>query len=575
MKKSLVSILSVLLMSGISGSAWAGSVVAADLNCTNPAGCVQTNEISDGAVTNNKIATGAVATSNIAGGAVTTGTIADGAVSTTKISDGAVTTNKVVDGAVTNGKIAAGAVTDVNISGTISGSKLGSHTHNGSDIADGTITNSKIGDGAVTDSKISGTISGAKLGTHVHSGSDIMDATITTSKIADGAITGNKLTDWSVNGSKIADFSITDTKISSNAIDTSKIADGAVTDAKIAGPITASKLAGSIGVENLGVYTGIKIVHKGAADNVNTFNALSAAMQAVGSNSADRYAIIVMPGIYAEDFSFLNPWDVVRYNIDIIGQSRTGTIIRPLNSYGWSPTMFPLADGLVVKNVTFEGGVDISGSNDVSIIDSTIRTGAAAYGILSHSPTNVIIENITIEAASNGRGMFLYGYSKGSNIKLNNITIKLANGSSGIWVFPTGGYDDPVKITNLTITGVSSTGFGMSFFSYSSGAVELDNVSIEDTVNTFSYDPQQMGDIKVKATNCKFNNTGELVMGGGSNRLEINIDNSTIKNSITSTASPIKIGGSKITGSITSSNGQVKIINSYDGNYDPIQNGSY
>lgn len=123
MKKTFVSILLGLFMAGLSGQAWAGSVVAADLNCANPAGCVQTNEISDGAVTEPKLA----------------------------------------NGAVTNVKLADGAVTDAKILGVISGAKLGAHGHYGSDIVDGTITSTKIADGAITDAKISGPISASKI----------------------------------------------------------------------------------------------------------------------------------------------------------------------------------------------------------------------------------------------------------------------------------------------------------------------------------------------------------------------------------------------------------------------------
>lgn len=67
------------------------------------------------------------------------------------------------NGCVNDTDIADGAITDSKISGTIAGSKLGSHTHNGSDIVDGTITTSKISDGAITDAKITGPISTSKL----------------------------------------------------------------------------------------------------------------------------------------------------------------------------------------------------------------------------------------------------------------------------------------------------------------------------------------------------------------------------------------------------------------------------
>lgn len=144
MKKSFVSILTGLFMLGIAGSSWAVGVTATDVQC-NPAGCVNPSDI------------------------------AASSVETAKIADLNVTEAKIANLNVTEGKIADGAVTDIKISGIISGSKLGTHTHNGSDIVDGTISTSKIGTGAVDTGNIA-------------------DIAITTGKIADGAVTDAKLT---------------------------------------------------------------------------------------------------------------------------------------------------------------------------------------------------------------------------------------------------------------------------------------------------------------------------------------------------------------------------------------------
>lgn len=124
MKKAFVSIMLGLLIGGLSGNVWAGSVVAADLNCTNPAGCVQTTEISDGAVTEPKLATGAVSSGKIADGAVTNSKLADWSVTGSKISDYAITDSKISSNAVNSSKIVDGAITDAKITGPISAAKL-------------------------------------------------------------------------------------------------------------------------------------------------------------------------------------------------------------------------------------------------------------------------------------------------------------------------------------------------------------------------------------------------------------------------------------------------------------------
>ncbi|MBI4837755.1 MAG: hypothetical protein HY806_01090 [Nitrospirae bacterium] len=109
---------------------------------------------ADGTSGQNTNSGSGIKTGHIQDNAVTTSKVADGAVTTQKITDSAISTSKIADGAVTTSKILDGAVTDAKITGPISGSKLGSHSHSGSDISDGTVTSSKLADGAVTPSKI-------------------------------------------------------------------------------------------------------------------------------------------------------------------------------------------------------------------------------------------------------------------------------------------------------------------------------------------------------------------------------------------------------------------------------------
>lgn len=502
---------------------------------------VTNSKIADGAVTAVKLGAGAVGSNNIASGAVTTANIADGAVSSSKIGlgavstsaimDTAVTTIKIVDSAVTTDKLADGAVTDAKITGPISAYKIsGLGTDN---IVDGAVIASKIADGAVTDAKITGPISGEKLGAHAHYGSDIVDGTITSSKIAEGA----------------------------------------VTDSKISGPIAAEKITGIVGMGN---YAKIKVVHKGSADGTNTFNSLTAAIQAIGPNTAERYAIVVMPGTYTENFSFLDPW-YISYNIDIIGESRTGSIIKPTgnhwNNYSNYRPYIHLPDRMTLKNISIEGIVDLSGDVGVSVVDCfinvTTQSGLGA-GIMSHYPQKVTIDNVDI--IGDGSGMWLYNYWDVDNIVLNNIRIKLTEpDAGGIWIYPS--QPTPIKFSNISITGTGTNGWAFAFFSYDSGLVELDNVTINGQLPPFAYSGS--GTISVNARNCNFNSTANLINGSGSSYLNFSIDNSVINNVVSSSASPVKIGNSKIAGPLQPVSGLVTVVNSYNGSYQPIPNGSY
>jgi len=361
--------------------------------------------------------------------------------------------------------------------------------------------------------------------------------------------------------------------LSAGQVTTTVIADGAVTDAKISGPISASKISGTIGLSS---YAGVKVVHTGTIDGVNSFNTLTAAIQAIGpNNSAGRYAIVLMPGTYAEDFSFLNAWGI-QYNIDIIGQSRTGSIIKPLNNPWRSSepgykSCIHLSDGMFFRNLTVQGILDISGSIGVGITDSLIDAAAATgygAGIMSHYPQKLTIDNV--EIISDGDGMWLYNYWDVDNIVLNNIRIRLtAPEHGGIWIFPS--QATPIKFTNLNITGLAG-GQAMAFFSYWSGLVELDNFTVNGQIPVFAYGGS--GTISVNARHSNFNSTGSLI-AVGSGSLDFTIDNSVINGTVASTGSPVKIGNSKITGGIQGGSGLVTTINSYGGSYQAIQNGTF
>jgi hypothetical protein len=320
-------------------------------------------------------------------------------------------------------------------------------------------------------------------------------------------------------------------------------------------------------------YAGVKyVVSSGQTDGINTFSTLSAAIKAIGPNSNGRYAIILMPGSYQENFSFLNSWNV-RYNIDVIGQSRSGSIIvptnNPWNNYSNYKSCIRVSDGMVFKNLTVNGIIDMSSTIDAKVVDVDVNGDAVpgdGVGIMSHYPQKITIENVNITSSKGG--MWLYHYYDVNNIIMSNIRINLtAPGVVGIWVYPSEAI--PLKFNNVTISG--STGLAFSFFSYESGLVELDHVTINGQLTPFGYD--NSGTIAVNARYCNLNTTTSLLTNGVGNRnLSFTIDNSVISNSVSTLASPIKVGNSKIVGQILPSNGLLTTVNSYDGNYQPIPN---
>ena len=327
-------------------------------------------------------------------------------------------------------------------------------------------------------------------------------------------------------------------------------------------------------------YAGVKIVHTGPADGVNTFSSISAAIQAIGPNNpAGRFAVVIMPGVYSENFTFLNTWNV-QYNIDLIGQSRTGTIIQPQGNpwRDWDPnwkSCIRLADGMFFKNLTVRGTVEISSSVGVGLIDCIIDIASAAggygFGIASHYPQKVTLDNV--EIISDGLAMWLYNWQDVENFVINNVRIKLTTPTAGgIWVFPSR-TDAPVKFKNLTISGPSGA-YGIQFFSYVSGTVEFDNLTINGQIPAFSSGGQ--GTVSVNVRNSSLNSTASLIdNNAGSPTLDFTLDHSTIYNTVATSQSQIKIGNSKVIGPIQGGSGLVTVVNSYNGAYQPIPNGSY
>lgn len=167
-----------------------------------------------------------------------------------------------------------------------------------------------------------------------------------------------------------------------NGVKTGHIQDGSVTDAKIVS-ISAEKIAGIIGVDKIASYAGVKIVHKGAVDGVNTFTTIAAAVQAIGANTAERYAIVVMPGVYTEDFSFFDAAGT--FNMDIIGASRSGSYLKATGNHwrAYDPSWrsyLHLANGLFLKNLSFEGIVDIGYTSGAGIVDCDLLPARAPQG---------------------------------------------------------------------------------------------------------------------------------------------------------------------------------------------------
>ena len=436
---------------------------------------------------------------------------------------------------------------------------------------------------------------GVKTG-HIQDGavitSKIIDAAITTPKIADGAVTAAKLGANAVSTVNIADGAITDAKIA-GPISASKIsglttvvADGSVTTNKIAdGAVTDAKVSGIIGADKLSSYSHVFIVHKGPANNQTTFNSVKSVFDYLFSLTqqgpnwlGERQAILVMPGIYEEDLSVLNDYtcngqrgcSAPAVNVDIIGASRSGSIIALVNNniYDSPQGSMQLRSGMYLKNLTVEGVLNVSHAQNAGVIGSDVLTPWIAFYGGWENIKNFTIDDVYIDPVGNPAIGF-WGTGENDTLKFNNIRI---NNGYILLIYPI--TEKPFKFSNITFTGNSATMFTAWYANSNapSATFNFDNISLDGTYyNAFNISGSAA--VKINVTNSKLNNYTALLADTNPGNNELAINNSVLSIA-SSPGSSVKIGNSQI-GTIQPGSGAIKVVNSYNANFDPYNNGQY
>jgi len=150
------------------------------------ADAIREAQILDGEITTDKIRDLQITTAKIADSQITTDKINNLDVTDAKLASNAVVTSKIRNDAVTRDKIDGGAVGSNELdNGSVSSGKIQNRAVGSSKIADGAVGTSQLANGAVTNSKISGSISGSKIGSGI-SGGNLNNGSVSNSKLSSG-----------------------------------------------------------------------------------------------------------------------------------------------------------------------------------------------------------------------------------------------------------------------------------------------------------------------------------------------------------------------------------------------------
>jgi hypothetical protein len=131
--------------------------------------------------------------------------------------------------------------------GSITATEIGTDAVTSPKILAGAVVSGKVFAGSITATEIAGlTITAAKIAAHAITANEIFAGTITANEIATGTITGNKIYGGTITGDLIAGRTILASSLVAGTITSAEIYAGTITSDKIAGlTITGDKIAGN------------------------------------------------------------------------------------------------------------------------------------------------------------------------------------------------------------------------------------------------------------------------------------------------------------------------------------------
>jgi hypothetical protein len=370
-----------------------------------------------------------------------------------------------------------------------------------------------------------------------------------------------------------------------SGVKTGHIQDGAVTDAKITGPISSSKIestgldADTLDGQHASAFANAghnhdSVYQKNYANEIvvaksgGDFTSIQAAIDSItNATASDPYRITVKPGIYDEAIN-------MKAYVDIAGSGQGNTTLdytggdAPTVTWPWPVVNGPSLEDLTAKNtgaywtVLYAGDAVIR--NVTVIVPDTGQDGIVGWGKLEVYNAKIFLN------AGLGTGNFGINFDgtsllvKDCVIEMHSVTGTWAGWSIGIYA-----NDAVVDNTVITVTGEAMGGYGI-YGRRNKISNSVVDVSATDN-ETVGVDGRDVTITNSRITSTSVTATdsyGVQQWGTGT----IDIDNSVVSGATYGIKGDnFKVGSSRLVNGYNCSL-TCKVVNSYDGNYNPIPN---
>jgi len=354
----------------------------------------------------------------------------------------------------------------------------------------------------------------------------------------------------------------------------------------------------------------VRVVQKAPVDGVRTFATIQAAIDSItGASATNRFVVQVMPGTYVESIQAKDYVDIVGSGTDDTVLQADGT--KPGAIIGTAPSMVA---GFSVRNLTiislgaggYRYGIYLEGHSDtVTLRNVTVKMLIAGSTAIQQNiafgpgPSKLEIHDSRIESTGEGNIAVSTGGSvlisktvididaggggeaiMAANPTILDSTISITVADSGYGVMVEAGVGTIVN-SDITVRATRSDVENFGVVTYSSTTAIVRNSHVEVTVAATPTVAAALAGPNFVVDGSVLSGAAYGLRGRGTNNpgaANYTVNNSSISGGILAAFKDdqqpglFRIGSSKLSGGHNLIPGVDKVVNSYDGDYNPLLN---